>query len=368
MKRIFTSEGVRLGHPDLLADYIADSIVTDILSHDREARVAIEVLTSKNAVILSGEITTDVFCDFNKIVADAILDVGYKESSYGIAPDCAVIPLIVQQSPDIFQGVKNNQKDQGAGDQGIQIGFACNETPLFLPMPLYLCQVLLDLLEKSYMDRVDGKVQVSVVYEGRKPISVDSVVMSIQHAPDMELTVLRVLIEEMVMCPFMQVLEFLGMESGVNNFYFNPTGRFVLGGPYADTGVTGRKLAVAGYGGYSRIGGGALCGKDPSKVDRSAAYFTRYVAKNLVASGLCDCCEVHVSYAIGKSEPVAVWIEDFGTAKVSDFELRDIVLSTFDFRPYMMIEKLNLLEVDYRQTVRNHFWNQNLSWEKLNKI
>ena len=365
MKKEFTSESVRLGHPDLLADFIADSIVTDILSQDRTARVAMEVLTSKNAVILSGEIATDVFCDFQKVVADAITRVGYLDSSYGIAPDCAVIPLVVQQSPDIAQGVKGNQKGQGAGDQGFQIGFACLETTKLLPMPIYLCQILLDKLETIYPYRVDGKVQVTVQYEKDVPVGVSSVVISQQHEPNMELDVLRDLIEKAVMEPFAQVLEVLGLDPQVKKFYFNPTGRFVLGGPYADTGVTGRKLAVAGYGGYSRIGGGALCGKDPSKVDRSAAYYTRYVAKNLVAAGLCGKCEVHVGYAIGCEEPVSLMVETFGTENTSLEEIMDVVRSTYDFRPYAMVKQLDLLAVDYRKTVRNHFWDQTLPWENL---
>lgn len=365
MKKIITSEAVRLGHPDLLSDYIADSIVSSILQQDPTSRVAMEVLTSKNAVVLSGEVTTDIYCDFPKLVTKAVGEVGYETPEDGLSPDCAVLPFIVRQSPDINLGVKGNQEDQGAGDQGMQIGYATNETPSALPMPMHLCQVLLDSLDKYYNDKADGKVQVSVLYEDDVPVSVETVVMSLQHKAEMQLLDLQNFIEQTVMLNFVETLSELGLDSNVKSFLFNPTGRFVEGGPYTDTGVTGRKLAAAGYGGVARIGGGALSGKDPSKVDRSAAYYTRYVAKSLVASGFCSECEITVAYAIGVPEPVSLHIETFSTEQIPLEEIYDKVYANFSFRPYDMINELDLLSVDYRKAVRNHFWNQELPWEQV---
>ena len=374
---LFTSESVTEGHPDKIADQVSDAILDAILSQDPRARVACETLVTTGMAIVAGEITTTARIDYPVIVRDTIREIGYDDSAKGFdCETCAVLTSIDRQSPDIAQGVTEGEglfKEQGAGDQGLMFGYACNETSELMPMPIIFAHKLtkrLATVRKNGMLpflRPDGKSQVSVQYINDKPIRVDSVVVSSQHAPDVTYETLReAIIEEVVK----QVIP-VDLMDEKTKFFINPTGRFVIGGPMGDCGLTGRKIIVDTYGGQGSHGGGAFSGKDPSKVDRSASYMARYVAKNVVAAGLADKCEVQVAYAIGVAEPVSVMINTFGTGKISPNRIAQIAREEFDLRPRAIIEALDLLRPIYRQTAAyGHFGRElpEFSWERTDRI
>ena len=374
---IFTSESVSEGHPDKVADQVSDAILDAILSQDPRARVACETLVTTGMAMIAGEITTTARIDYPVIVRDTIREIGYDDSAKGFdCETCAVLTSIDRQSPDIAQGVTEGEglfKEQGAGDQGLMFGYACNETSELMPMPIIFAHKLtkrLATVRKNGMLpflRPDGKSQVSVQYINDKPIRVDSVVVSSQHAPDVTYETLReAIIEEVVK----QVIP-VDLMDEKTKFFINPTGRFVIGGPMGDCGLTGRKIIVDTYGGQGSHGGGAFSGKDPSKVDRSASYMARYVAKNVVAAGLADKCEVQVAYAIGVAEPVSVMINTFGTGKISPNRIAQIAREEFDLRPRAIIEALDLLRPIYRQTAAyGHFGRElpEFSWERTDRI
>jgi len=374
---LFTSESVTEGHPDKIADQVSDAILDAILSQDPRARVACETLVTTGMAMIAGEITTTARIDYPVIVRDTIREIGYDDSAKGFdCETCAVLTSIDRQSPDIAQGVTEGEglfKEQGAGDQGLMFGYACNETSELMPMPIIFAHKLtkrLATVRKNGMLpflRPDGKSQVSVQYINDKPIRVDSVVVSSQHAPDVTYETLReAIIEEVVK----QVIP-VDLMDEKTKFFINPTGRFVIGGPMGDCGLTGRKIIVDTYGGQGSHGGGAFSGKDPSKVDRSASYMARYVAKNVVAAGLADKCEVQVAYAIGVAEPVSVMINTFGTGKISPNRIAQIAREEFDLRPRAIIEALDLLRPIYRQTAAyGHFGRElpEFSWERTDRI
>ena len=374
---LFTSESVTEGHPDKIADQVSDAILDAILSQDPRARVACETLVTTGMAMIAGEITTTARIDYPVIVRDTIREIGYDDSAKGFdCETCAVLTSIDRQSPDIAQGVTEGEglfKEQGAGDQGLMFGYACNETSELMPMPIIFAHKLtkrLATVRKNGMLpflRPDGKSQVSVQYINDKPIRVDSVVVSSQHAPDVTYETLReAIIEEVVR----QVIP-VDLMDEKTKFFINPTGRFVIGGPMGDCGLTGRKIIVDTYGGQGSHGGGAFSGKDPSKVDRSASYMARYVAKNVVAAGLADKCEVQVAYAIGVAEPVSVMINTFGTGKISPNRIAQIAREEFDLRPRAIIEALDLLRPIYRQTAAyGHFGRElpEFSWERTDRI
>jgi S-adenosylmethionine synthetase len=374
---LFTSESVTEGHPDKIADQVSDAILDAILSQDPRARVACETLVTTGMAMIAGEITTTARLDYPVIVRDTIREIGYDDSAKGFdCETCAVLTSIDRQSPDIAQGVTEGEglfKEQGAGDQGLMFGYACNETGELMPMPIIFAHKLtkrLATVRKTGMLpflRPDGKSQVSIQYINDKPIRVDSVVVSSQHAPDVTYETLReAIIEEVVK----QVIPADLMDEKTK-FFINPTGRFVIGGPMGDCGLTGRKIIVDTYGGQGSHGGGAFSGKDPSKVDRSASYMARYVAKNIVAAGLADKCEVQVAYAIGVAEPVSVMINTFGTGKISPNRIAQIAREEFDLRPRAIIETLDLLRPIYRQTAAyGHFGRElpEFSWERTDRI
>jgi S-adenosylmethionine synthetase len=375
-KFIFTSESVSEGHPDKIADQVSDSILDAILSQDPKARVACETLVTTGMVIIAGEITTNAVINYSEIARSTIREIGYTDSEMGFDADtCAVLVSIDRQSPDISQGVSEGEglhKEQGAGDQGLMFGYACNETPELMPMPIQLAHELVAKLaevrksgELSFL-RPDSKSQVSVEYVNDKPIRIDTVVISTQHTPD----VTHAEIEKQVIEQVVRKVIPAHLLDANTRYYINPTGRFVVGGPMGDCGLTGRKIIVDTYGGMGRHGGGAFSGKDPSKVDRSAAYMGRYVAKNLVAAGLCDRCEVQVAYAIGVAQPVSVMVHTFGTAKVSEERLAELVRETFDMRPAAITEQLDLLRPIYKKTAAyGHFGRElpEFTWEKTDK-
>jgi S-adenosylmethionine synthetase len=375
-KFIFTSESVSEGHPDKIADQVSDSILDAILSQDPKARVACETLVTTGMVIIAGEITTNAVINYSEIARSTIREIGYTDSEMGFDADtCAVLVSIDRQSPDISQGVSEGEglhKEQGAGDQGLMFGYACNETPELMPMPIQLAHELVAKLaevrksgELSFL-RPDSKSQVSVEYVNDKPIRIDTVVISTQHTPD----VTHAEIEKQVIEQVVKKVIPAHLLDANTRYYINPTGRFVVGGPMGDCGLTGRKIIVDTYGGMGRHGGGAFSGKDPSKVDRSAAYMGRYVAKNLVAAGLCDRCEVQVAYAIGVAQPVSVMVHTFGTAKVSEERLAELVRETFDMRPAAITEQLDLLRPIYKKTAAyGHFGRElpEFTWEKTDK-
>lgn len=365
---IFTSESVTEGHPDKICDQISDAVLDSLLAQDPNSRVAVECFTTTGLVIVGGEVTTKGYVDVQKITRNVLKDIGYNDPAYGIDFDHAgILVSIHEQSPDIAQGVdKKNTKEQGAGDQGLMFGYATNETPELMPLPIVLAHKLtrrLAELRKSgqipYL-RPDGKSQVAVEYVDGKPVRLKNVIISAQHHDTVATARLRKDIAEMVIKPVCG--EYMDNNT---DLFINMTGRFVIGGPQGDTGLTGRKIIVDTYGGMGRHGGGCFSGKDPSKVDRSGAYMVRYVAKNIVAAGLADRCEVQVSYVIGRAEPTSIHVDTFGTGKISDEKLAKVVGKTFDFRPRQIIERLKLLRPIYRATaVYGHFGRKEFPWEK----
>ena len=373
---LFTSESVSEGHPDKVADLISDAILDAILKQDPVARVAAETLTSTNLVVLGGEITTTAKVDYEQIVRDTLKFIGYDNIDYGIDyKTCEVLIKYGIQSPDIAQGVDgafDDPLDQGAGDQGLMFGFASNESDELMPLPIHLAHRLVErqalIRKKGILSwlRPDAKSQVTMQYKDGKPERIDTVVLSTQHAPEISLKDLREAVIEEIIKPVLPE----GLVKGEINYLINPTGRFVIGGPQGDCGLTGRKIIVDTYGGAAPHGGGAFSGKDPTKVDRSAAYASRYVAKNIVASGLADKCLVQVSYAIGVAKPTSIMVDSFGTAKVSDEELSKLVMENFDLRPKGIVDMLDLLRPIYRNTAAyGHFGRTEpeFSWEKVDK-
>ena len=386
-KRLFTSESVTEGHPDKMCDQISDAILDALMEQDPMSRVACETATTTGLVLVMGEITTKAYVDIQKIVRDTIREIGYTRGKYGFDADtCAVITAIDEQSTDIAMGVdkaleaKENQMNDeeieaiGAGDQGMMFGYATNETEEYMPYPIALAQKLALQLTKVRKDgtltylRPDGKTQVTVEYdENGKPARLDAVVLSTQHDPEVTQEQIHTDIKKYV---FDEILP-QDMVDENTKFFVNPTGRFVIGGPHGDSGLTGRKIIVDTYGGYGRHGGGAFSGKDCTKVDRSAAYAARYVAKNIVAAGLADKCEIQLSYAIGVARPTSVMADTFGTGKVSDEKLTEIVRDNFDLRPAGIIKMLDLRRPIYKQTAAyGHFGRHDLDlpWEKLDKV
>jgi S-adenosylmethionine synthetase len=373
----FTSESVSEGHPDKVADQISDAVLDAILSQDPNSRVACETLVTTGMVVMAGEITTNAVVDYPKIARETIREIGYNDSAMGFDWEtCAVLTSIDKQSPDISQGVTEGQglfKDQGAGDQGLMFGYACNDTPELMPMPIMMAHKLTkrlsDVRKQGILAflRPDSKSQVSVRYIDDRPVSIDTVVVSSQHSPEVSYEMIREgIIEEVV-----KKIIPAELMTDATRFFINPTGRFVIGGPMGDCGLTGRKIIVDTYGGQGSHGGGAFSGKDPSKVDRSASYMGRYVAKNLVAAGLCDKCEVQVAYAIGVAEPVSVMINTFRTGVIPSEKIAEIVRATFDLRPRAIIEQLDLLRPIYLKTAAyGHFGRElpEFTWEKTDKI
>lgn len=381
---LFTSESVSEGHPDKIADQISDAVLDAIIAKDKHARVACETMVKTGVAIISGEISTTAWVDLEALTRKVISDIGYTSSAVGFDGEtCGIMNLIGQQSPEIAQGVdRTKPEEQGAGDQGLMFGYATNETETLMPAPLYYSHLLVERqaeMRKSGVLpwlRPDAKSQVTFVYEDNKPVAIDAVVLSTQHNPDISQEQLHDAVMENI------IKHTLPAELLTENtkFFINPTGSFVTGGPVGDCGLTGRKIIVDTYGGMARHGGGAFSGKDPSKVDRSAAYAGRYVAKNIVAAGLADRCEIQVSYAIGVAEPTSITVETFGTGKVSEEKLVDLVREHFDLRPYGITKMLDLLHPMYQQTAAyGHFGREPyemtvdgetftaFSWEKTDK-
>jgi len=374
---IFTSESVSEGHPDKVADQISDAILDAILTQDPTSRVACETLVTTGMAVIAGEITTRAVVDYPKVVRETIKEIGYNDSAMGFDWEtCAVLVSIDRQSPDISQGVTEGEgmfKDQGAGDQGLMFGYACSETPELMPMTIMYAhkrtQRLAEVRKNGVLNflRPDSKSQVSIQYVDDRPVRVDTVVISSQHVPEVSYeTIKEGIIEEVV-----KKIIPAHMMDAKTRFLINPTGRFVVGGPMGDCGLTGRKIIVDSYGGHGAHGGGAFSGKDPSKVDRSAAYMGRYVAKNLVAAGLCEKCEVQVSYAIGVAEPVSVMVDTSGTGKIPSARIAQIIREVFDLRPRAIIEELDLLRPIYKKTAAyGHFGRElpEFTWERKDKV
>ena len=373
---IFTSESVSEGHPDKMADQISDAVLDAILTQDKHARVACETLLTTGLVVIAGEITTSAVVDFSSIARETIKRIGYDSSDKGFDyHTCAVMVAVGKQSPDIAQGVNEGEGlflDQGAGDQGLMFGYACNETPVFMPLPIYLAHRLTQRQSELRKDgrlpwlRPDAKSQVSVRYVDGKPQAIDTVVLSTQHHPEVSHAVLTEAVIEEVIKPVLPK----DMLTADTRYLVNPTGRFVVGGPMGDAGLTGRKIIVDTYGGAAPHGGGAFSGKDPSKVDRSAAYAARYVAKNIVAAGLADKCLIQVSYAIGVAKPTSLMVETYGTGKVPDAKIVELIQSHFDLRPKGIIQMLDLLRPIYTRTASyGHFGRDepDFTWEVTDK-
>lgn len=387
MKRLFTSESVTEGHPDKICDQISDAIVDAILAEDPMGRVAAETTVNTGYAMIMGEISTECYIDIQKIAREVICDIGYDHTEYGYDGNvCAILTAIDEQSPDIAMGVDKAleyregqmadeadlSNETGAGDQGMMFGFACDETPELMPMPISLAHKLARKLAEVRKDgtlpylRPDGKTQVTVEYDGDRVKRVDTIVISTQHDPDAELSQIRKDLIKYVVEPVVDA-ELLDDET---RYFINPTGRFVIGGPHGDSGLTGRKIIVDTYGGYARHGGGAFSGKDPTKVDRSAAYAARYVAKNIVAAGLADKCEIQLAYAIGVAKPVSIFVDSFGTGKVDDDKLAELVEKNFDLRPAAIINDLQLRRPIYRKVAAyGHFGRTDidLPWEKTDR-
>ncbi|MFZ7199211.1 methionine adenosyltransferase [Avibacterium avium] len=369
---LFTSESVSEGHPDKIADQISDAVLDEILKQDPKARVACETYVKTGMALVGGEITTSAWVDIENLTRQVICDIGYKHSDMGFdGHSCAVLNAIGKQSSDINQGVdRESPLDQGAGDQGIMFGYATNETEVLMPAAITYAHRLMERQAQVRKNgtlpwlRPDAKSQVTLKYENDKIVGIDAVVLSTQHAEEISQNALHEAVMEEIIKPVLPS-EWLGKDT---KYFINPTGRFVIGGPMGDCGLTGRKIIVDTYGGAARHGGGAFSGKDPSKVDRSAAYAARYVAKNIVAAGLADRCEIQLSYAIGVAEPTSIMVETFGTGKVSNELLVNLVREFFDLRPYGLIKMLDLIQPIYRQTAAyGHFGREQFPWEKTDR-
>jgi S-adenosylmethionine synthetase len=373
---LFTSESVSEGHPDKVADQISDSILDAILAQDPYARVAAETLVNTGLVVLAGEITTSANVDYINVARDCIKRIGYDNTEYGIDyKGCAVLVAYDKQSPDIAQGVdraSHEYMDQGAGDQGLMFGYACDETPTLMPLPIYLAHRVVERQSQLRRDgrlnwlRPDAKAQVTIRYEDGKPHSIDTVLLSTQHSPEMSLETIREAVIEDIIKPVLPQ----ELIKGDIKYLVNPTGRFVIGGPQGDCGLTGRKIIVDTYGGSAPHGGGAFSGKDPSKVDRSAAYAGRYIAKNIVAAGLASKCLIQISYAIGVALPTSVWVTSYGTGKISDEKIAELVKKHFDLRPKGIVKMLDLLRPIYTSTAAyGHFGREEpgFTWEATDK-
>ena len=371
---LFTSESVSEGHPDKIADQVSDAVLDAILKQDRNARVAVETMVKTGMAIVAGEVTTSAWVDLEDVVRGTIIGIGYTDSAMGYdGHSCAVLNAIGKQSPDIAQGVdREAPEQQGAGDQGLMFGYATNETDVLMPAPITFSHRLVqrhaDVRKNGTLNylRPDAKSQVTFVYEDNKPVAIDAVVLSTQHHADVRMSDLREGVMEEIIKPVLPA-EWISRDT---KYHINPTGRFEIGGPMGDCGLTGRKIIVDTYGGSARHGGGAFSGKDPSKVDRSAAYACRYVAKNIVAAGLADRCEIQVSYAIGVAEPTSISVHTFGTGKVSDGQLTALIREHFDLRPYGILKMLDLLQPIYKPTAAyGHFGREDLdvSWERTDK-
>lgn len=383
-KHLFTSESVTEGHPDKICDAISDSILDEILKEDPDARVACETIVSTGLILIAGQITTDCYVDIPSIARKTVKEIGYTRGKYGFDSEtCAVLTSIAEQSPDIAQGVdtalehRENGEDildkMGAGDQGMMFGYACNETEELMPLPISLAHELSKKLSDVRKDgtlkylRPDGKTQVTIEYENGEPVRVENIVVSTQHSPDVELEQIEFDIKKYVIQPIVPE----NMVDEETKYYVNPTGRFVIGGPMGDTGLTGRKIIVDSYGGFGRHGGGAFSGKDPSKVDRSASYAARYVAKNIVGAGLADKCEVGLAYAIGVAKPVSIYVDTFSTGTIADGEIEKLVDKHFDLRPAAIIKNLDLKKPIYKKiSSYGHFGRKDLDlpWERLDKV
>lgn len=373
-KYLFTSESVSMGHPDKLADQISDSILDAFLAQDPNSRVACETMVTTGLAVIAGEITSKGVIDYQGVVRQAIRNAGYTDDEMGICGDtCAVMVSVDRQSPDIAQGVDENEqsgKETGAGDQGLMFGFACDDTPELMPLPVALSHKILNRLSEARQNnevswlRPDSKSQVTVEYDGVTPVRIDTVVVSTQHSPDVSQEEIASFVKDTIIKPLLPA----ELDKGDIKYHINPTGKFVIGGPHGDCGLTGRKIIVDTYGGWGRHGGGAFSGKDPTKVDRSAAYMARHVAKNIVASGLASRCEVQLAYAIGVSDPVSVHVDTQGTGKVDDSVICDLVKEIFPLSPGGIINYLDLRRPIYTATAAGgHFGREEFPWESTSK-
>lgn len=377
MKRLFTSESVTEGHPDKLCDYISDSILDSYLAKDKNARVACETVAGKGEIYITGEITSTANVDIEQVVRDTIKEVGYADSEYDIDyRTCKIYINLSKQSPDIALGVDKSLEDkegkdvesEGAGDQGLMFGYACDETEELMPLPISLAHKLSKRLTEVRREKIidylrpDGKTQVTVEYDEEKPVRVDTIVISAQHLPDVDMNVLKKDIIEKVIKPIVPA----NLLDENTKYFINPTGRFVIGGPLGDSGLTGRKIIVDTYGGAARHGGGAFSGKDPTKVDRSASYMARHIAKNIVANGYAKKCEIQIAYSIGVAKPVSIYVNTYGTNTIPEEEIVEKIDKTFDLTPRGIINYLDLQRPIYRQTTNyGHFGKKDLSWEKI---